>query len=1742
MSSSIPLARVKSVHFCMQSSDQIRKQSVCRVFNPEAIDRIKQIPNSHGVLDLKMGTTDKRFDCSTCGNDHINCNGHFGHIELLAPFYSSSFIHRTYALLRSVCYFCSRLLVGRDDFRAFQVMQDKDTGGLVSRNIFSGISKAAKTKRCCPYEDCGMVQPKYDLDKMVITAKWEPVDYSILIEKGWRHIIDRPFTPKDAQLILDNVDPQDYVFLGLDPYESHPSWAIQTAFPVIPPTARSTDSIKRGQDDLTILLDHIVAGVHNLQDNLKKTLPSWVPLTWKSLQEWIQKYKPLLEYHSQQTNVKKIVNGNPAMAWAFPIALTHEEVAAKAHAAQEAAKREEELNANKPKKRGRKSLKNLINVSNSEASMAASVFVPFKVLVAAGPRDGCAEDILRLLPFVLWVYGILGEDANVVGEIQCLRQAMIDPNDEIVAWLWETYPRPCLEIQCHLTVIVNNDGRSVPAILQHSGSQFKSIVARLNTKTGRIRGHLMGKRIDFTARSVISPGADLDVNELGVPEVLATILSVPESITVFNKERLKKTVVIGHGKIGGATRVISKDGSVTYLEFINQEKREHLSNEMSLGWVVERHLIDGDIVLFNRQPSLHKMSIMGHKIRLLKNCKSFELPLPVTTCYNADFDGDEMNMHVLQTPEARTEALSLIQVPNYFISPQCHRAIIALVQNALLASYLFTNKDVFLTKEQVLLILDNVKYPLYFGNREFTKECLPRGTILFPKELYTGKQVYSWFIHPDVHYEKDTDPQASSIDDSEFGVRIFHPAEPVVVIKRGEIMAGRICKKTVGATQGSLIDILVRDVSLDSVTYFLSDIQRAMSSYLKIRGFTVGIDDCCVSEKISKGVRKVLETLHDLPQVSEKVVDNDEEYLLKKSTSGIADAANRLVMSELLEKPRNKENAFMAMISSGSKGKLANIQSVMTCVGQQLACGHRIRRSEAQGFAPYFRSVDRNPMTNGFINHSYFEGLSAREMYDHFMGGREGLVDTAVKTADTGYTQRRLVKMMENIRVDTDMTVREGESIVQFSYGGTGTNPARYEWVSSKIKPSTSEEFMEMFLRPIGHLFDEYSADAIVAFGNNWVQVSELVSRTAQNMMDDAPKKFLTPVHWDRILERAVYKQEHEIIALAEKMFELDTVWPYDIVGVLRMVNEMNDNLVKDVGPTETSITRMLMFEKMYMFIEKNIQTPDVIVRSWPFIYMEAKRQWIESRCNAGDMMGIIAAQSIGEPNSQSVLNTSHLAGKGSDDLLAGVPRMKEIIDMSEHMTSPSMTLFPLENGHDFSKLVGVSLQSMVHSFSIQKEFVGKPNAKDAAWMSIVEHCFGKEVDTDIDAHRAGWVKESDLKERLVDSSIRYVCRVIVKKNETVPITVVAARLRDFWTGMAENVWDSIQVCYTPTLEDHGFYVVRIRAGGIRIFETEHAEGNKKYAQRYLGIHLRKIMQRAIKTVTFGIDGIKNVRVTEDKFVDAQRDVKTFPTIHTRGSCLSSVASVPFLDWYKSLTNNIPEIYRELGIGAARNMLIRELTKVLSGDGAYILFTHIWMLVDVLTFRGFPMRASRHGQNRVNTGVLQRCSFEESAYILIDGAYFSERDYLKGLTPNLMMGQISPIGTGVCGLKVNKVSSSSDSYFRDSMEYIAKKNSLTPRPERIRDGKEVEYRKRILPQKEAESVKMSLFLKNGGDLTQSQVLGEYWKNNVSADNVIKNNATTSYIRTDAQTASVVTNLITGPKPLANIGAKRVRFS
>ena len=235
----------------------------------------------------------------------------------------------------------------------------------------------------------------------------------------------------------------------------------------------------------------------------------------------------------------------------------------------------------------------------------------------------------------------------------------------IIDDLWEL-------LQYNVSTYFDNELSGIPPARHRSGRVLKGLAQRLKTKEGRFRGNLAGKRVNFSARTVISPDPFVMIDEVGVPEEIAKELTIPEFVREENIEELRKYILNGPNVWPGANYVIRPDGR---RKRITDENKEEIAKEIQPGYIVERHLINGDISLFNRQPSLHKMSMMAHKVRVLPG-KTFRLNLSVCPPYNADFDGDEMNLHIPQTEEARTEAEILMHVLENVISPRYNRPII----------------------------------------------------------------------------------------------------------------------------------------------------------------------------------------------------------------------------------------------------------------------------------------------------------------------------------------------------------------------------------------------------------------------------------------------------------------------------------------------------------------------------------------------------------------------------------------------------------------------------------------------------------------------------------------------------------------------------------------------------------------------------------------------------------------------------------------------------------------------------------------------------------------------------------------------------------------------------------------------------------------------------------------------------------------------------------------------------------
>lgn len=594
-------------------------------------------------------------------------------------------------------------------------------------------------------------------------------------------------------------------------------------------------------------------------------------------------------------------------------------------------------------------------------------------------------------------------------------------------------------LQYHITTYFNNRIPGVPSA-RHRGTSkaIKSLTERLSGKEGRFRGSLAGKRVNFSARTVISPDPSLSINEVGVPYEVAMELTVPVVVTEYNIEELRKLVRNGPHKYPGANSVYRPDARGRLIRLvITPNNKERLAQELQPGWVVERHLIDGDIVLFNRQPSLHRMSIMGHIVRVLPY-KTFRLNLPVCTPYNADFDGDEMNLHVLQGEEARAEAEILMKVQEHILSPRFGGPIIGGIHDHISGLFILTHGERLFSKDEVSRILSAIKYE---------GDLPPPDKIIDGKEYWSGKTIFSLILPKDLNllFDATIGSKLEKVEDK-------MKEDAIVEIRNGRLVRGSIDEAGIGAFKGIIIDAVVRKYGTDFAHKFIDKIAALGVVVDTIYGFTTGIADVDVPEEAKLKVKERIE------EARRKIADYIDKYkkgLLEAEVGRtIRDTLESKIMEELSKAREDigriverhlglKSNAVL-MARSGARAKMLDLTMTAGSLGQQTIRGSRINRGFQGRTTAHFKRGDLGLEPHGFVASSYKDGLNPIEYFFHSAGGREGLVDTAVRTSRSGYMQRRLVNALDSVYVAYDGTVRDGEGrVIQFVYGDDGVDPSR---------------------------------------------------------------------------------------------------------------------------------------------------------------------------------------------------------------------------------------------------------------------------------------------------------------------------------------------------------------------------------------------------------------------------------------------------------------------------------------------------------------------------------------------------------------------------------------------------------------------------------------------------------------------------------------------------------------------------
>ncbi|MEJ1289154.1 polymerase (RNA) II (DNA directed) polypeptide A [Cricetulus griseus] len=945
-------------------------------------------------------------------------------------------------------------------------------------------------------------------------------------------------------------------------------------------------------------------------------------------------------------------------------------------------------------------------------------------------------------------------------------------------------------LQFHVATMVDNELPGLPRAMQKSGRPLKSLKQRLKGKEGRVRGNLMGKRVDFSARTVITPDPNLSIDQVGVPRSIAANMTFAEIVTPFN--------------------------------------------------------IDS-----------------------------------VTTPYNADFDGDEMNLHLPQSLETRAEIQELAMVPRMIVTPQSNRPVMGIVQDTLTAVRKFTKRDVFLERGEVMNLL------MFLSTWDGK---VPQPAILKPRPLWTGKQIFSLII------------------------------------------PGHINCHTIG----------IGDSIADSKTY--QDIQNTI-------------------KKAKQDVIEVIEKAHN--NELEPTPGNTLRQTFENQVNRILNDARDKTGSSA-QKSLSEYNNFKSMV-------------VIAVVGQQNVEGKRIPFGFKHRTLPHFIKDDYGPESRGFVENSYLAGLTPTEFFFHAMGGREGLIDTAVKTAETGYIQRRLIKSMESVMVKYDATVRNSiNQVVQLRYGEDGLAGESVEFQNlATLKPS-NKAFEKKFR------FDYTNERAL--------------RRTLQ---EDLVKDVLSNAHIQNELEREFerMREDREVLRVifptgdskvvlpcnllrmiwnAQKIFHINPRLPSDLhpIKVVEGVKELSKKLVIVNG--DDPLSRQAQENATLLF---NIHLRSTLCsrrmaeefrlsgEAFDWLLGEIESKFNQAIAHPGEMVGALAAQSLGEPATQMTLNTFHYAGVSAKNVTLGVPRLKELINISKKPKTPSLTVFLLgqsardaERAKDIlCRLEHTTLRKVTANTAIYYD----PNpqstvvAEDQEWVNV----YYEMPDFDV-ARISPWLLRVELDRKHMTDRKLTMEQIAEKINA--------------------GFGDDLNCIFNDDNAEK--LVLRIRI--MNSDENKMQEEEEVVDKMDDDVFLRCIESNMLTDMTLqGIEQIskvymhlpqtdnkKKIIITEDGEFKALQEW----ILETDGVSLMRVLSEKDVDPVRTTSNDIVEIFTVLGIEAVRKALERELYHVISFDGSYVNYRHLALLCDTMTCRGHLMAITRHGVNRQDTGPLMKCSFEET--------------------------------------------------------------------------------------------------------------------------------------------------------------------
>ncbi len=1194
-------------------------------------------------------------------------------------------------------------------------------------------------------------------------------------------------------------------------------------------------------------------------------------------------------------------------------------------------------------------------------------------------------------------------------------------------------------VQYHVATLIDNEIPNLPPSVHRSGRSLKAVRQRLKGKEGRIRNNLMGKRVDFSARSVITPDPNIELDQLGVPKKIAINLTFPDKVNIINREKLIKLVRNGPDIHPGVKSIIKTNSMKITISDMNKD-----TIELELGDIVNRHLIDGDWVLFNRQPSLHRMSMMGHRVKVMSG-NTFRLNISVTPPYNADFDGDEMNLHAPQSIATKIELRDIMGVTYQIISPRENKPIITIVQDTLVGIYKLTSSYEFKyisPREDTILYLKNTDcisinkgtnlddedsiQTIMNESSYFTKKQMmniisdvstfdgsyPKADYIYEsggKKIYrwTGKQILSYILPKYINLK-----MGNNICDDDKDIINF------VNIINGVVESGTFDKTLFTKTSKGLIHTIFNDNGSDGperTKDFIDDLQKIINYFILIEGFSVGISDMIVNTSTMDNIKGIIDEKKEevksiMQDIHFNIFDNftgssNRDHFESKVNGVLNQSINqtgKLVLENL-----KHDNRASAMINSGSKGKLTNISQMVACLGQQNVDGKRIPYGFEDRTLPHFKKFDDTAEARGYVSNSFISGQTPQEFFFHAMGGREGLIDTAVKTSATGYIQRKLVKSMEDLKVEYDFSVRTSSGIiVQYIYGDEGFDSTTIE----------SQPLLIINMK-IGDIIKNFTFDPD----------DDLSKYYTEEIIQELKEKDMKKIYGDIAIKLIEYRNY-----MITKIFNYEiknNIWfPVHIQRIISNICKKNKK-ISDISPIDILKQNEELKEELYvsdnfklneilnMLIDIHLN-PKLLVKQfyiqkneYLFIIETIKNRYNRSIVNPGEMVGTLAAQSIGEPATQMTLNTFHFAGVSSkSNVTRGIPRLQELLSTSSNLASPSVKVY-LNSEYKYNKqkcnFIKNNLEHTILNDIVKDSYIYY-DPKHTKYESSIQQ------DNQFLKIYKEFFEQEDEEE---DDIPPWIIRFVFDKEKMLDRGII---MEDIYLCIMQEYNNDIKFVYSD--QNSKELIGRI---SIHKNMKGYYDGiNNVYSQTEIIPIFKKYEEELLMNVRIkGIENITNIVMSEENVVvydKGEYDYKKEWVLETDGTNLLEILSNKMVNYIKTSSNDINEIYDILGIEAARNKLIEEITLLIEYDGSYINSRHIELLAETMTFSGSLISINRQGINRGDIGPLAKCSFEDTTDQLIKSSVFGEVDRLDGVSSNIMMGQNIHAGTNNCEILLDE--------------------------------------------------------------------------------------------------------------------------